>query len=444
MTQAFPPTTDLSIRPVYYAEFEAIERFCTSEDEEQHFNYSINPDRSTKPIHAYGPLRLLGMVLNRPQMFGAVPGDRDGKLQGVIQISPFNRTRTTWRVDQVAVLPHANAQADAVQCQTNLAAVSEPLAEAELSAPVTLTPTLNEVGSLLLRYCFETIWEARTWLLEIDVNNKDLMALYRQNGFQPLARMTHWEIDPDQLKDLAEREPDLPNLLPVSNADAQLLYQLDTMSMPANIRQVFDRHVADFRTSLLGSVLRGVRNWLSHTEVVSGYVFEPQRKAAIGYFQVQLCRNGTEPHQAQLTVNPAYTWLYPELMSQIARITQELPSQSLRMVSSDYQPEREEYLESIGATRFAHTLMMSRSVWHKVRESRFGAFENLQQLPEVLQGLKPVRKPIPSRISTTPPLSDGRANGQQTPNSFSKPDVSQKKRLNLPSPNDPPQEGPCC
>lgn len=439
MTQAFPPNSDWSIRPVYYAEFEAIERFCTAEEEEVNFNYAINPDRSTKPLHAYGPLRLLGMVLNRPQMFGATPSDRDGKLQGVIQISPFNRTRSTWRVDRVAVMPSLGAQPEGTATTSNATASNDGTTTTERSA-ITLAPTLNEVGSLLLRYCFETVWEARTWLLEIDVNHKDLMALYRQNGFQPLARMTHWEIDPAQLQELAEREPDLPNLLPVSNADAQLLYQLDTMSMPANIRQVFDRHVADFKTSLLGSVLRGVKSWLSHTEVVSGYVFEPQRKAAIGYFQVQLCRNGSEPHQAQLTVNPAYTWLYPELMSQMARITQELPSQSLRLVSSDYQPEREEYLESIGATRFAHTLMMSRSVWHKVRESKLGALENLQ-LPEVLQGLKPARKAIPSRIVITPPLAESHP---ATPNSFAPPEKNQKKRRNLPAPTDPPQEGPCC
>ncbi|MDX2230638.1 MAG: GNAT family N-acetyltransferase [Leptolyngbyaceae cyanobacterium bins.349] len=441
MTQAFPPNSDLSIRPVYYSDFEAIERFCTSDDKD--LSYSINPEHSSKPVHAYGPLRLLGMLLNRPQMFGAYPSDRDSKLQGVIQVSPFNRTRSTWRVDQVAVVPIAVANQALESMNQDLDASSQVATVTNSSPPtMTLTSTLNEVGSLLLRHCFETIWEARTWLLEIDINNKELLALYRQNGFQPLAHMTHWEIDPEQLQELAEREPDLPNLLPVSNADAQLLYQLDTMSMPANIRQVFDRHIADFKTSLVGSLLRGMKNWLSHVEVVSGYVFEPQRKAAIGYFQVQLCRDGSTPHQAQLTVNPAYTWLYPELMSQMARITRELPAQSLRLASSDYQPEREEYLERMGASRFAHTLMMSRSVWHKVRESKLGALENLQ-LPEVLQGLKPSRKAIPSRIVAIPPTPDNRPT-TPTSGSFSKLGKPGNTMLNLPAPTDPPQEGPCC
>lgn len=392
MTQAFSQD-EIWIRPIHYGDFEA-ERFCVPGSESESLNYSINPSISTHTCHAwYEPLKFLNRLLLKPQRFGAYLGDRDAKLQGVIQVSPFNRTRSTWRVDQVSILPTAlttGSQEGSTTGEANAATATARLAK-----------NVTDTASQLLRYCFETIWEARTWLLEVNVNDKEQLALYRQNGFQPLAQMTYWEITPEQLATLAEREPDLPNLLPISNADAPLLYQLDTMSMPPLVRQVFDRHIADFKTSLLESLLQGIANWLNHTEVVSGYIFEPQRKAAIGYFQVQLCRNGSKPHQAQLTVNPAYTWLYPELLVQMARITQDLPVQSLRVASSDYQQEREEYLERLGASRVAHTLMMSRSVWHKVRESKLGAFEHLQ-LPEMLQGLKPARKPIPSRIDLTP------------------------------------------
>jgi len=72
------------------------------------------------------------------------------------------------------------------------------------------------------------------------------------------------------------------------------------------------------------------------------------------------------------------------------------PEQSLRVISSDYQPEREDYLAHVGAEQTDHTLMLSRSVWHKLREAK--PLEGLQ-LPEVLQSLQPVRKPIPSRFS---------------------------------------------
>jgi hypothetical protein len=209
--------------------------------------------------------------------------------------------------------------------------------------------------------------------------------------------LTYWEIEPNLLQELATGEPDLPNLLPVSNADAQLLYQLDTASMPPLVRQVFDRNTDDFKTSLFSGLIEGMKQWLNKTEVVSGYVFEPQRKAAIGYFQVKCCRN-QQPHLAQMTVHPAYTWLYPELLSQLARIVQDSsPSQALQLTSADYQPEREEYLEQIGAKRVEHTLLMSRSVWHKLRESRF-SLEGLQW-SEVLQSLQPTRKPVPGGMS---------------------------------------------
>ncbi|HEY9896781.1 MAG TPA: hypothetical protein V6D34_15470, partial [Candidatus Sericytochromatia bacterium] len=127
--------------------------------------------------------------------------------------------------------------------------------------------------------------------------------------------------------------------------------------------------------------------------------------------------------------------------------------QTLELASSDYQPEREEYLERIGATRVAHTLMMSRSVWHKLRESKLPMALDSLQLSEVLQGFKPARKPVPGRISllrlwnqsTTDPKA-----GNATPdtdNPQSEVTRGNQSLLKLPTStdfSDPPQEGPCC
>ncbi|MEM9922429.1 MAG: GNAT family N-acetyltransferase [Cyanobacteria bacterium P01_D01_bin.50] len=363
ITSLLSQNINIVIRPVQYRDLDDTERlyqesFAAQNPNEEHF--------ATQPIqklrHNFGLLKFLSWFPNPLQhSLCAYVAEQGRTMLGIIQVSPFNKTRSTWRVDRIMLEGCVNKQA---------------------------------IGSQLLRYCFESILEARTWILEANVNDKEALALYRQNGFQRLAEMTYWEIEPELLASLAQAEPDLPNLLPVSNADAQLLYQLDTASMPPLVRQVFDRQTHDFKTGLFGALADAFKQWVTKSEVVSGYVFEPQRKAAIGYFQLRIDRKGQTPHLANLSVHPAYTWLYPELLSQMARITQDFPSSSLKVSSADYQPEGEEYLEQIGASRIEHTLIMSRSVWHKVRESKFVSLEGIQ-LPEMLQGLQPARKPIP-------------------------------------------------
>ncbi|MGA7933000.1 MAG: GNAT family N-acetyltransferase [Kovacikia sp.] len=461
MTQVTAKDTQIVIRPVQYRDLEVVERLHAEELEADNIRSSIDSDRPFKVLALRpwnGLFRALNLLL-KPLQHSSLSylAEQANTIRGAIRVSPFNRARSTWRVDRVAVnCSPCLSESEVVSEVTDDSPETQP--KAEQTVPKLC---LSDVGSLLLRYCFDTIWEARTWLLEVNVSDKESLALYRENGFQPLAQITYWAIAPEQLQELTEREPALPNLLPVSNADAQLLYQLDTASMPPLVRQVFDRHILDFKTSLIRSLLEGLKHWLNHTEMVSGYVFESQRKAAIGYFQIQLCRDGSQPHQAELTVHPAYTWLYPELTSQMARIVQDLPAQSLQLASSDYQPEREEYLQRLGATRISHTLMMSRSVWHKVRESKPNALEGLQ-FPEVLQSLKPARKPVPSRISTLqsviqlPPEVKVDANLTPQPDSIPSKSPGQNKksagrstkrifRLHVPTDfSDPPQEGPCC
>jgi len=379
MTSCPPPNSNAVIRSLHYRDLDAIEQLCTEASDTEHYSSSRNLDRQLKRVRRwYAPLKFLSWFPNPCQYeFCVMVAEQEQQIRGMIQVSPFNRTRSTWRVERVLVSPQAQKGNE---------------------------PATSEIGSQLLRHCFKAIVEAHTWLLEVNIHDKSELALYRQNGFQPLAELTYWAIAPELLQKLAEHEPDLPNLLPISNADAQLLYQLDTVAMPPLLRQVFDRQIHDFKTSVMGAFFTNMKQWLNRSNSLSGYVFEPQRKAAIGYFSLQLCRDGSQPHKAQLTVHPAYTWLYPELLSKMARLAQEVPSQPLHLASADYQPEREEYFEQLGAERVEHTLLMSRSVWHKVRETKPLSLEALQ-LSEMLQSLQPSRKPVPSRIEWLSPRS---------------------------------------
>ncbi|MBD2099405.1 GNAT family N-acetyltransferase [Leptolyngbya sp. FACHB-261] len=375
MTQTLPPEAEspkveVVVRPVQHRDLEAVERLLLEAFETDYQRRSIDFSRQLRRVRRwFAPLKVLSWLPGRFQHFFCTQvAEQAGQIVGVIQVSPFNRSHSTWRVDHVAVDVLSRGKG---------------------------------IGSRLLRHCFENFWQARTWLLEVEVNNKSAMSLYRENGFQPLAQITYWSLSPELQEELRQHQPDLPNLLPVSNADAQLLHQLDTAAMPPLVRQVYDRHIDDFKLSLISLVLELARQLVSRTAIVSGYIYEPQRKAAIGHFHLRLSRNGTQPHMAQMTVHPAYTWLYPELVAQMAQITAGLPPQQLQLASTDYQPEREAYLERVQADRVEHTLLMSRSVWHKVREWKPAALEGLQ-LASVIPGFQPAHKPVPGRIEAEP------------------------------------------
>lgn len=386
----------------------------------------------------YGPIKCLQLFPNPLQhFFSTYVAECQHQLAGFIQVSPFNYTHSTWRVERIAAFPTSSSRvtpssptvtssfsrasdkvlkgasnyngdtAAGINASTE---VSTKIPEKHLSKTKSRSvadapPLGTDVTSQLLRYCLDTLWEARTWLVEVGVSDKQELALYRHHGFQPLAHVTYWAIAPDVLESLTERSITTLNLRPVSNADAGLLHQLDTVSMPPLVRQVFDRHVSDFKTHLSEVPLKGIQQLIKPKETIRNYVFEPQRKAAIGYFQLDLCRDGSQPHTAELTVHPAYTWLYLELLTQMARIVQKYPKQSIQLTSSDYQTEREGYLEQVSATRIQHTLLMSRSVWHKVRETKQVTLENIQ-FSSVLQGWQQGQKPIPGRFSFDSPQFD--------------------------------------
>lgn len=329
------------------------------------------PTAALRPWLAWGN-RMGQLVFPQRQRWSGFVAEMGDTPCGLIEVSPFNRTRSTWRVDRMVVNPTA--------------------------IPASGEGPLDQIGSQLLRHCFEQVWQARMWLAEVAINHKSALALYRQNGFQPLAQVTYWELSPEVLTEQAQREPDLPNLMTVSNADAQLLYQLDTAAMPPLLRQVFDQQIQDFKVEPLQDMAVRLVQRMQRIDVLRGYVFEPQRKAAIGRFELTVSCDGRRSHQTELTVHPAYTWLYPEMVSYLARVLQGYAEVPLRITSRDYQPEREDYFTQLGANPVDHTLMLSRSVWHKVRETKPVSLEGLQ-LPEVLPGLQPVGKPMPGGMS---------------------------------------------
>ncbi len=198
MTLSVPEKTQLIVRPLQYRDLETIEALIAQGQGPEISQRLVSLDRDLKQVRSwYGLRQFLSLLPYSYQKDRRIyVAERNHKILGLIQVSPFNRTETTWRVERVLVNEH--------------------LSELETLA------SRKEVGSQLLRYCLENIWEARTWMLEVNVNDKHNLALYRENGFQPFAQMTYWRLPSPLIAKLAQQNSELPNLLPISNADAPL------------------------------------------------------------------------------------------------------------------------------------------------------------------------------------------------------------------------------
>ncbi|MEM9137027.1 MAG: GNAT family N-acetyltransferase [Cyanobacteria bacterium P01_F01_bin.42] len=358
--------SELLIRAVQYRDFEAAQSLLGDVDIGIEYSTLLSVPGQTQSLRQ-SPAERLRLLALRSTVKNYV-AIRQSEVLGVIQVSPCNRAQTTWKINAIAVRPGHS---------------------------------FVDIGSALLRYCLQSVYEAHTWLVELDVNRNDLIGIYRSSGFQPIAHATHWSIEPANLAGLAQQSSSLSPLIAINNADAALLYQLDTVAMPPFVRQVLDRRVQDFTKDMATRAWSRINQALASQKTFNGYIFEPQRKVAIGCFELCLCRNSSAPHIGQMTVHPAYTWLYPKLLSHMAELTQTVPAASLYLTSADYQSEREDYLSEIQVDRVGHSLMMSRSVWHKLREMpRRHALET-SPLAEVLQGLQPKQTPIPGRFDGT-------------------------------------------
>jgi len=146
--------TELQLRPLYPRDVDALEQLKGSGIVITDPSAEILNDGTARFQHHSMALwwqRVSTLAIpNRPRWSGFVAtwGDR---VCGLIAVSPFNRTRSTWRVDRVAINP----------------AVVPPSSEGPL----------DSIGSRLLRHCFETVWEARMWLAEVDIEQKSALAL---------------------------------------------------------------------------------------------------------------------------------------------------------------------------------------------------------------------------------------------------------------------------
>ncbi len=107
MSQVPAKDTQVIIRPVQYRDLETVERLYVEDFDSDNIRSSIDSERPFKvlSLRPWNSLtRVFGLLLKPLKNSSCTYlAEQASTICGVIRVSPFNRTRSTWRVDRVAV-----------------------------------------------------------------------------------------------------------------------------------------------------------------------------------------------------------------------------------------------------------------------------------------------------------------------------------------------------
>ena len=105
MTLSIPEKTQLIVRPLQYRDLEAIEALIAQSQGQEISQRLVSIDRDLKQVRSwYGLRQFLSLLPYSYQKDRRIyVAERKHKILGLIQVSPFNRTETTWRVERVLV-----------------------------------------------------------------------------------------------------------------------------------------------------------------------------------------------------------------------------------------------------------------------------------------------------------------------------------------------------
>lgn len=150
MSLSVQNTPKLVVRPLQYRDVEAINALVNECVVRENSKRLVTIDRELEQVGSWYGLKRFLSFLPQSHYHGwrIYVAQRLEEVLGIIQVSSLNSTRSTWKVERV--LLNSN------------------------SPHLELLKSQKEIGSQLLRYCLENIWEARTWMLEVNVNEKTI------------------------------------------------------------------------------------------------------------------------------------------------------------------------------------------------------------------------------------------------------------------------------
>jgi GNAT superfamily N-acetyltransferase len=308
------------IRAARYSDFNAIKHiFDVAFDEEYRQRGVDIVKRISRWQQIYPLIRILALFPNPYQhTFNVHVAEVDGEIKGLIQTSARNRERTTWHIENVAVLPEARGQGLAKQL----------------------------VDFVFDHYSNQGVMR---FTLEVDTKNEPALKLYEKTGFRKYSTVHYYRLNSTKLTGQLKADGDTVTVpegfRPHRSSDAQKLYELYQDSTPASVRLVDERKLSDFKDQVLEEVSAYLKEQLKYC-VENHWVVERDGKIVASLEIVAQHRK--LPHVLRLQVHPGY----PDLNEQLLRFglhhLAQFPSRSVLAASLEHQKAKTEALQAIG------------------------------------------------------------------------------------------------
>lgn len=300
------------IRAVRYKDLEAVRQIFISAFREEYGRRGVDIGAQVSRWQKRYPLiRMLGLFPNPYRyMLNLHVLDDEGTIRGFIQTTPGNAERSRWHIDYVAVAPESQGRGIGVKLVESI---------------------FDRYGAL----------GVKSFTLEVDAMNAPALRLYEKLGFRQYAAVTYTQLD--QVP--AAQGLEVPGLRRYQGPDAQGLYELYLACTPAPVRLVDTRKPGDFAIGIVERAMAGMRRKMKH---VSDERFVVERDGKVVAYMRVMAQLRALPHTIHLMVNPGYEELYAQLLDHAAALLAGFPANSVLSWAPDYQPAKQQALESWG------------------------------------------------------------------------------------------------
>jgi hypothetical protein len=247
----------------------------------------------------------------------------------------------------------------------------------------TIAADRRRLGHALVQEAIARGRGASSWIAEASSQDSAKLALLRELGFQPLRSDQLWLWQPQAANDPPQPPPPELQLQSLQRRNAALLWHLEQVACPAQLRQLLDRSLEDLLDQSQG------KGWL---------LLDPSRAQAVAGLR-WLGAHAGGGHDVEFTVQEGWQQqlIGPAGECLLRKAAQQLGGAGLWLRCDVRDRARQQWLSGLGAQERGERVLMARSVWR--RHGPPTLVSSSSRIEAMLEQLQPRRRPLPTPLA---------------------------------------------